>query len=140
VPLKNASGLTSTAAVVTGGVRRLTLREVAALPDVFDVSTCGLPDAEALLVNTGLLLIRMRAVDPVSLHFTVQDAVRYSVSGFGFVVWPEDWALSLGAKCAGLRVFATRTPRVEHIGTAGFSTAVEPWGIDADPNRGEVLR
>ncbi len=140
VPLKNASGLTSTAAVVPGGVRRLTMREVAALPDVFGAMDCGLLDGETLLVNTGLLLIRMRAIDPAAMHFTVRDGVRKNLDGYSFVVWPEDWGFSLAASRAGLRVFATRTPRVEHIGAAEFSTAAEPWGIESDPNRGEVLR
>jgi len=143
VPLKNASGLTSTAVLVDGRVRRLTLHEVAKLPDVFDVfdvyDVGVAPDAYGLLVNTGLLLIRMAMVDPERLHFTVRDQVRQCEGVFNFVVWPEDWGFSVDAAKANLRVTATRTPRVEHIGAVEFSTAAEPWGLESDPNRGEVL-
>jgi hypothetical protein len=43
------------------------------------------------------------------------------------------------AQSDGLSVWATREPRVEHVGAVAYSTAAAPWGESTDTMRGEVL-
>jgi hypothetical protein len=134
VPIKGPHGVTSTAAVTADGIRRVTMRELDKLPEVFDASDIAraLWPATALLLNTGLMLLRMDRIDPVALSFTISDRIARNADGVhGFGVLPEDWGFSCAAWGAGLRLIATQRPVVSHVGPAEFVSSAR-WGDETD--------
>jgi len=130
IPIKDGRGLTSTVVDDTGDPwrrRRLTMREVAALPETFTDKDVGGP----LLLNTGLWLCKL---GPWCLEalFETKDHLRRGPDG----LWqacclPEDWGFSLQARALGLKLAATRSVRVEHYGEQKWSNQ-EVWGWDHD--------
>lgn len=135
IPIKDARGLTSTAVDDTGTpwrVRRLTTSQVAALPVTFTDADIGGP----LLLNTGLWLIRFgpwvfrNGAPPC---FTIQDRiVRDRATGLWTnEVIPEDWDFSRQCRRLGLKLAATRRPKINHWGPKPFSNT-QVWGWDHD--------
>lgn len=126
VPIKDGSGLTSTA-VETGDVwnpRKLTLRQCRELPTTFSFKDLPNP-GPALLVNTGLILVNLHreqfhktnADGVYDIFFTIGDRVVRGKDGSSKAqVNPEDWEFSRRCHAAGLRVFATRAVRLTHHG------------------------
>jgi hypothetical protein len=132
VPIKTMKGVTSTGYCVEETVplkiRRLTLAEIHQMPETFT--------HEHLIVNTGLMLINLRApfVENVGkgLAFRVTDQILTmpdgSLKAFG---GSEDWLFSLDARKLGAKIFATRAVKVNHVGGHSFSNA-EAYGIPSE--------
>ncbi len=142
VPIKDEKGLTSTALDEPVGevpqewrVRRLTMSEVLGKEPVNGQKlekTFTLPN---LLLNTGLLLIRMSApfVDKIRFHF--DDQIIRVNGRRRAVVMPEDWNFSRDARKLGCTsIWATTEVRLEHKGQATYPN-YQAWGwkTDAEP-------
>lgn len=137
VPLKCGEGLTSTA---LGDLhdpwahpRRLTIHEVANLPETFDAAQAGFPD-KILLVNTGCWLAKLGSWVGDFPGFTVQDRLIRHEGRLVPQVIPEDWNASRWWHTRGLRVLATSKVRLHHEGPWGWSAGgwrqgAEPWGL-----------
>jgi hypothetical protein len=133
IPLKDERGLTSTAVRTPGrdDFRRLTLREVMALPPTFAAADVALD--KVLLVNTGLWLCRFTAPWVEGVCFEVRDRIYQDEAGrFRAAVLPEDWNFALWCADHGLKVFATRAVKVTHRGGQdyGNDTAWGTWATD----------
>ena len=139
VPLKDEHGLTSTAIGEPGNNwnprRRLTMTEVHALPETFDIAQAGYPD-DVLLVNTGCFLVDLskpwcRAAKDdgtAEFFFTINDRITFNASGQAKEdVEPEDWYASRQWARLGAKVVATRKVAVNHRGTFDFTNAYA-WG------------
>lgn len=124
-PRKNPRGLTSTA-ILKGQdpfrAKLLTMKDVSELPETFE--------REDLLVNSGLLLIDLRASWVGSVWFEIKDDVENLMDGtykpFGI---SEDWLFSMRARAAGARIFATRAVKIRHIGSHAFTNDPADWEI-----------
>lgn len=137
VPIKTARGLTSTGVVDIDQARRrrLTVREVATLPPVFDAkiagALCGVKNA-ALIVNTGLWVCRFAALPGVEeLHFHMGDSIRVDEASGKFRArcLPEDWMWSIDFAARGHKIVATTRVPVRHYGHTAFAIGVGPlWG------------
>jgi SAM-dependent methyltransferase len=140
VPLKEATGLTSTAigdpADPWHPWRRFTLREIAGFPDTFDAAAAGYPD-RPLLVNTGCLVCDLRKPAfwqrrpdgqmPVCFNFPTLCA--WGPDGKAVVLREsEDWYFSRQLAAAGGKAYATRKVHLHHLGTWPFPNYGEPWG------------
>lgn len=139
--IKDERGLTSTGIQnrKTGGVRRLTMKEIHALPETFDAGTAGAKEGECLAVNTGLMLIDLRKpwVDEFP-GFTITDHLSRTTEGKLVPLgMPEDWAMSLWAAEHGLKVLATRKVATAHYGGYGYRND-RVWG-EWDVERGDTL-
>lgn len=128
VPIKNGSGITSTALdeVVNNHVRRLTLHEAFnEFPATFT--------HDKLLLNTGLMLIDLRKPWVEEIWFQFLDSILRVSDGakvtFKAVGCPEDWDFSRRARCMGAKLFATREIAVTHLGNGKFSNA-GPFGTE----------
>lgn len=125
IPIKDERGITSTA-VDTGDLfdpRRLTMREVMQLPPTFTAKDAGGP----LLLNTGLWLCDFTkpwASDVFfhTLHRTILEDGQWKPQ-----VVSEDWYFSDQLNKRGLRLAATRTVKVTHIGTGEYRND-QAWG------------
>jgi hypothetical protein len=129
VPIKDARGLTSTAVqhVESGALRRLTMHEIAELPETFDGAAVCKP-GEVLLVNTGLWVCDFTRPWVEEAWFTIADRIVRRPDGtFQANVFSEDWNFSAWCQRRGLRVFATRIVPVKHFGAAGFGNEAA-WG------------
>lgn len=158
IPIKDDRGLTSTAMDYSGlpdvspfAARRLTMTEIARMPETFDADEAEayLPDFPCnqidpvLLINTGLLLIDIRQPWVEQVCFTVDDVIRRNpVTGaYEAFTDPEDWNFSRQMQRLGVRYVATRRVRVEHVGRCGYPNA-NAWGrCPTDPAWGhEVIQ
>lgn len=125
VPIKNGSGITSTALDEVVGpdrhIRRLTLHEVFnQFPATFT--------HEKLLLNTGVMLVDVRRTWADLAWFDFMDKIVREDSGvFRAVGLPEDWGFSRKAAALGARLFATREIKVTHHGRGAFGNH-GPWG------------
>lgn len=144
VAIKDDRKLSSTGTVeASGNVRRLTLREVHRLPETFsaaDLPTLGIHTP--LVVNTGLLLVRMDRPWSRKVCFRIGDGMREDASGdIHPVGLPEDWGFSVWANELQLRVFCTRKIVVHHHGEASYSNEEpkegEGWEKDLGDNPAE---
>ena len=129
VPIKDARGVTSTALETPDNIyapRRLTMREI----EQQDVTFTD----DNLLINTGMLLINLRAPWVDNFCFTIGDALLRLPSGKRAVgVTPEDWNFSRRVRELGGRVWATRAVQLTHIGRFAYPN-FGGWGIhDEDP-------
>lgn len=145
VPFKNNSGLTSTALdfnvmdIPLELPRRLTMREVAKLPETFSLADCREIDARAihLLVNTGLMLVDLNFVhalgkDRKLLCFAEYDWLVEDQDGkLAPRVLSEDWYFSRMAASMGGKVMATRKIHLTHLGPAEYPNYGE-WGRESD--------
>lgn len=121
VPLKDPCGLTSTACYTDGGaLRRLTMTEAMARPETFTA-----PD---LLVNTGLLLVDLRAPWVEEICFTVTDRIaKHEDGSYTVHVLGEDYGFSLQARRLGIPLWATRAVPLSHAGLSWFPNS-HAWG------------
>jgi hypothetical protein len=139
VPIKDARGLTSTGLLRREDGkhehRRVTMRELDALPDTFtgqDVAALfGDVDGEAILtVNTGLWIARFDRPWVEDVCFTIKDKIGRNPDGtFTAHAWPEDWNFSEWCYDKGLRVVANKKVPVGHRGGTVFSSRAR-WGKD----------
>jgi len=132
VPIKNSSGVTSTAVEVDGApwlVRRLTMHEVFELPETFSKVDIAwrFPVDAPLLVNTGLWVCRFSSAWVEQLCFRDHTRVVCQPDG-NFVCQDisEDWDFSRQLDQLGRRVFATRRVKLYHE-RPEFNT-LKSWG------------
>lgn len=119
VPIKNGRGLTSTAVENPDDpwvVRRLTLKEVFALPETFEAkdvpwNTSGAP----LLPNTGLWLCKFDPawVEKVCFKF-VNRIAKMPDGQFTGQDMPEDWDFGRQLHSFGCKVVCTRKVKLDH--------------------------
>lgn len=144
VPIKEASGVTSTA--ISGPddftrFTRLTMKQVQTLPETFDINTPELIKISKsptqfkiplLLVNTGCFVCRLDRPWCDRVHFTIRDEIRTQIGGaLTYHVEPEDWYFSRRVAEEGGKVMATRVVKLEHIGTHAYKSN-EVWGDEQD--------
>jgi hypothetical protein len=136
VPIKTAHGHTSTGVVDMDASRRrrLTVREVARLPPVFDAKIagelCGVTNPR-LIVNTGLWVCRFATLPGIEeMHFHTGDSIRREDNGkFRAHCTPEDWMWSMEFAARGLKVVGTTRVPVRHYGHTAFGIGIgAPWG------------
>lgn len=140
VPIKDYRGLTSTAiddpADPFKPARRLTMREVYTLPEVFTAEDTGHGD-RFLLANTGCWACRFdrpwrlaeNADGTLKLFFTINDEIRRGPDGkWQARVEPEDWNFSRRLGALGGRVTVTRRVELAHWGMIPFSNKHGDWG------------
>lgn len=139
IPIKDERGLTSTAVDAHDDLwrcRRLTVTEVANLPETFTEEDVGAP----LLLNTGLWLCRLGPWC-LDVHFRIRDAIRRQPDGqWRAAVVPEDFDFSAQCRAQGLRLAATRAARVKHHGEWAWSNQGEPWGWATDQQNGPARK
>lgn len=138
IPIKDGRGLVSTGVGNPENpwepLFRLTMRQVAALPETFGNADMGHPD-KALLVNTGCWAAKVGDWMREFPGFTIRDRiVRRKVrtpqgekTAWVAEVEPEDWMASRWFHQRGLKVMATRKVKLAHVGTARFVND-EAWG------------
>ena len=143
IPIKNNTGLTSTAVDDTGDpmiVRRLTMREIERLPTTFGDAEVGGP----ILLNTGLWLARLgpwclrEEEDGTSFFcFELRHRIRRNHNGKRYAsLWPDDWELSRRLHSVGLKLQATTAAMLIHHGEQGFPNFGAPWGWGEDIQNG----
>ena len=149
IPIKNASGLTSTAVDDTGEpylARRLVMKEIAALPKTFSDAEVGGP----ILLNTGMWLVKLGPwclkTNPdgtTPFVFEFKHWIRRGDRGrkrdarqAGF--WPDDWNLSRRFREAGLKQRATSAVKLIHYDGPfqAYPNFIEPYGWDTDIQNG----
>ncbi len=131
VPIKDQNGLTSTALDEPVGdmppewrVRRLTMTEINARPETFTESN--------LLVNTGLILIKLSAPWLKDIHFHFDDAIIEHHGQRLAVLFPEDWMFSRDARKLGCTSqWVTRAVKLTHVGHQQFPN-YGVWGKETD--------
>lgn len=130
-PIKNHRGLTSTALIPRGeadpqppiDVKRFTIKEI------FDqAETFTDPD---LVVNSGLMLIDLKAPWIGKVWFEIHDDVIQENGKWKPVTISEDWLFSIRARALGAKIYATRKVPLYHVGANGFPNNVV-HGIDTD--------
>jgi hypothetical protein len=122
VPLKSTQGLTSTAIEVGDPypIQRLTMRELAQMPETFT--------HEKILLNTGVMLMDLSAPWIEETVFQMKDEVIRDKDGnFAPQTLSEDWFFSKWARSKGARLFATRAIQLDHVGVHNFPN-VGAWG------------
>jgi hypothetical protein len=138
--IKDSSGLTSTSIAYSNDpwarVRRITLTELARLPQTFTIETLREaydPAALRLLPNTGCLVMRAKTWLRSFDGFEIRGRLRTRPEDGKRVadVVPEDW--NFGHWCAehGVRVGGTKAVVTEHFGRASFRSDVV-WGSERD--------
>lgn len=127
-PIKNNSGDTSTALQTQGApwyseafkARKMTMKEIAKLPETFE--------DQNLLVNSGCLLLDLRAPWVGKVWFEIKDDVVVQADGsFKTAGISEDWLFSMRAREAGAKIFATRAVKILHVGQHAFSNDPADW-------------
>lgn len=127
-PIKDTNGLTSTALDTAAWTpRRLTLREVHALPETFDGAFVREKYGANLLINTGLMLVRLTEPWAQDVCFTIDNRVARIDGQFVPFFEPEDWKFSRWCHARGLKVVATRAIQLRHLGSAMYDN-VHAWG------------
>jgi len=124
IPLKDATGITSTA--IEGeslwAPRRFTLREIYSEKP----ATWTEP---GLLINTGCMLVDVRAPWVEDICFTIKDDIIRDARGrFQHVVEGEDWNFSRQCHEKSLRVFATRKIPIDHVDGHTRYSNTSAWG------------
>jgi hypothetical protein len=128
VPIKNASGRTSTAIGLETDpwavLRCIRLADRATLPPTFGPeSVCG--PGEVLLVNTGLMLADIRKPWWDDFAFEFHTRLRKTSAGRLAECRSEDWAMSHALHKVGAKVLATWKPRLRHEGSKMYPNYVE---------------
>ncbi len=123
-PIKDANGYTSTGYNLDDSpweVKRWTMKEIYAMPPTFTH-----PD---IVVNTGLMLIDLRAPWVEKIFFHMEDEIIKDKDGkFHMRVQPEDWNFSYRARKLGAKIYATRRVHIKHQGEASYYND-SPWGL-----------
>lgn len=147
VPIKDEKLMTSTAAldVDTQHTRRLSMKEVLALPPTFrseDLKQLGWKN-HLLLPIAGLFIMRLTddkklfdALGNSRLWFESASRILRDRSGtFISAVWDEGWNISIQMMLAGMKVAATTEIALNHVGGGSWSNETdrpaEPWETDA---------
>jgi hypothetical protein len=132
-PIKDRKGLTSLAIDNDHGNTwrpkcRLTLREVAGLPETFTSEDVGGP----LLLNTGCWVCRFDPAWVKKVHFEINDRIVFNrtTNRYEAEVEPEDWYFSRLCHELGLRIGATRKIPLSHRGEMDFTNLA--WGNEFD--------
>ncbi len=122
-------GLTSTGVLIPGtwNGRRFTLTEIHDLPETFSIEDTPWPGC-SLMLNTGLMLCRFSKpwADEFS-GFTLPTRIITAEGKEHAAQFPEDWGMSKWFNDQGLRVFATRKVKVNHIKPKAYGNGL-PWG------------
>jgi hypothetical protein len=147
-PIKDGRGLCSTAVDDTGDpwrVRRLTMKQVHALPEVFTDADVG----GELLLNTGLWICKLgpwcleqNPDGSLRFAFTIYNKIiRLPDGTFGVRFISEDWDASRQFRRIGLKLACSRRVVLSHWGSASWSSG-NVWGWDHDqqnaPGRSRV--
>lgn len=127
LPIKNGQGLTSTA-IDTDPWRpmRLTLKQFAGLPSLFDSEFCQQRFGGDLLINTGLMAVR-NGDWLKKVCFDFKNKIIKGEDGlFSARVEPEDWGFSRYCNAEGKKVMVTQDERLHaiHCGHHGYTN----WG------------
>lgn len=158
VPIKDQSGITSTAIEIQGATHfpwmRLSQHQIhhPSFPKTFDCAQAIKALAELpenlrvvepskknpetaqveLLVNTGCMIVRLDQPWSPRIKFTITDELLANSEGkYYHKVLPEDWMLSKMVRSWGGRVMATSEIKVDHIGSA-FYNSENLWGPPID--------
>lgn len=140
-PIKNGWGITSTG--ISFGewesVRRLTLKELAHMPETFTAADLGYPD-NPLAINTGLWVARIRETAGGPVLPWCREFPGFQVDSR--VVWrddepqwesqPEDWKFGRWLHGRGLKVAATSKIPLRHFGCLPFSNELGKGQWDTD--------
>jgi len=136
IPIKNKTGLTSTALQAADHEpRRVTMREALTLPQTFNAEDVarvfGWQERAGLqlLANTGCMLMDLRKKRAAweQMYFRIQDAMTRVDGKFVPTCIPEDWDFSMQAARLGLRVAVTRAVSIIHSGHADYENQ-SAWG------------
>lgn len=126
IPIKDERGLTTTA-VYDGDpfvLRRLTLTEIAQLPETFGEEDTS----RKLLLNTGLWVCDLRKPWVDGWCFCSKERVVKNAKGnWTAEVSSEDWQFSHYLNEHGAKIYATSKVKVLHEGGTQFGNG-EPWG------------
>lgn len=119
MPIKDASGLTSTGIDITRepiSFRRMSMREVATLPETFGIEDTKHPDG-TLVTNTGLWLARLNRPWNKRISWQGVSWVFYYTDGRAprITVEPEDWHFSRTLWMEGVRCYCTRKVKAKHM-------------------------
>lgn len=143
-PIKNDSGLTSTAVAMEEDIwsleRRLTVKELKKLPDTFgieDIQERIDQRAKILLPNTGLLVFRLGDWlrnfpgfnNPCKIE-PVYDKDKKKTVWVPRTV-PEDWLFGHWAHSHGLKVGGTKKITINHYGRQRYPSDGD-WGAPVD--------
>lgn len=135
VPIKDPRGLSSLAIDGDDTWRpkcRLTMREIARLPETFTSDDIG----GRLLLNTGCWVCKFDIEWCRKVFFTVNDRIVIDANGrYMAEVEPEDWFFSRLLHELGLNIGATSKVGVMHRGEMDFSNRVQ-WGKEFDDEYG----
>lgn len=129
-PIKDASGDTSTALMRDGhDVERIpvawTFERDEGVTEMFpDTFANGFMKGETLMVNTGLMLIKLSGINPVLNYFTITDAIQLVDGKYIPRNLPEDWNFSLMLARDGIRYGVTREILINHIGQKAYPNRV----------------
>lgn len=130
LPIKTREGYTSTALenVETGGIRRLTMREVEKIePITFDAEQAGFPGYD-LLASSGLWVVDFSQSWVEDVWFEVRDRIlRLSDGTFATETMPEDWHFSKLLHRLERKVVGSTCVRAEHWGRKPYPN-YEAWG------------
>jgi hypothetical protein len=143
VPIKDSRGLTTTG---IGDIddpwtpcRRFTVREVLAMPEVFDAETAGYPGG-MLLHNTGCWTCDLRKpvfyktddAGKLTAHFEFRQQIARGTDGrWEAQSESEDWHFSRKLFELKAKTFATRKVKLTHRGPNDFPNYTD-WGDDVD--------
>jgi hypothetical protein len=131
VPMKSGQGLTSLAIASDDSNWnprcRITMHELYELPETFTSEDVG----GRLLINTGCWVCRFDPQWASGMHFTINDRIIFDeeLGRYRPQVEPEDWYFSRRCHELGLRVGATRSVAVEHVGEASYMNTYA-WGSE----------
>lgn len=119
--------------------RRFTIAEVKKMPKTINSQYCREVYSAPLLINTGLMLIRLDRPWSKQVCFGIRNEISMSPTGGRLVHFePEDWRFSRWANSLGLNVVATAAVKAMHIGTAAYSNH-HAWGTQA-VDEGNIVR
>lgn len=142
VPIKDQNGYTSTALDEPVGdmppqwrVRRFTMKEIFEKPETFT--------DPKLLVNTGLLLVKLSAPWVKDIYFHFEDTIIEHHGSRLAVLFPEDWMFSRDARKLGCTSqWVTRAVKLTHVGHQQFPN-YGIWGVETDakaPTAPDILK
>jgi hypothetical protein len=124
VPIKSENGdATSTAMDAAGRRVRFRQSELAQFPQrTFSAEWCKQQKQGRLLINTGLLAIRLTAPWVEEFHFSMQDRLYKDQQG-QWQPWavPEDWLMSYWLSERGIRYGATTEIPLRHWGHTSWA-------------------
>lgn len=139
VPIKNTYGLTSTATDNLGypwGVRRLSMKEIFALPETFTAADVKHRDPDApLLLNSGCTLLKLTEPWVSGLYYKQTDRIaRCQLDGKWIAQSiSEDWDFSRQLFARGCRLGATRKVSLYHqLPMYNNNSVWGEWEVDED--------